>query len=122
MPDIAGPIINAALPPYAADRTGLRDATASIQNALDTAGKMGGAVVLLPAGIYRVAPPPGASAALKIQGDRVILRGEGSDKTFLFNDAVQMRGKRVILVRAEKPADWHAEGGDPSIPINSNIE
>jgi len=41
-------------PPYKADKTGRRDATAAIQKALDDVGRMGGGVVFVPAGRYRI--------------------------------------------------------------------
>jgi hypothetical protein len=44
----------ATQPPYNADNTGARDATAAVQAALDTVGKVNGGVVFLPAGRYRI--------------------------------------------------------------------
>lgn len=50
----AGHVIDVTAAPYAADATGARDATASLQRALDEAGAVGGgATVHLPPGIYR---------------------------------------------------------------------
>lgn len=109
IPDIASPVIDATRAPYGADATGAKDATAALQAALDAAAAAGGGVVYLPAGIYRVAPPAGATVALRIEGDNIVLRGAGADRTFLFNDAVEMRGKRVIEVKAKDASWWFAD-------------
>jgi len=122
LPQIQGPVINVAAAPYLADKTGQRDSVAAIQAALDAAAKSGGGVVLLPAGTYRLTPPEGAKVILRVRGDRTILRGEGTDKTFLFTDTPQMRDKTVILVQADAPADWHAEGGAiPFSPLAADV-
>ncbi len=96
--------------PYSADPSGKIDSTAGNQGALDAAAKAGGGIVYLPAGTYRISPPAGSNTVLKLQGDNVVLRGAGADKTFLFNDATEMRDKIVLLVEGEPPMDWRAEG------------
>lgn len=109
LPDVAGAVIDVTKAPYLADASGVKDATATIQSALDAAAQAGGGVVYLPAGTYRVAPPEGATAALRVEGSRVVLRGAGAGKTRLFNDAVEMRAKRVIEVKPKKSAWWFAD-------------
>lgn len=122
LPDIKGPMIDVTAAPYLADKSGQRDATAAIQSALDVAAAAGGGVVLLPAGTYRIALPEGANVALRIRGDRTILRGEGTGKTFLLNDTLPMRGKTVIRIQADQPADWHAEGAAiPFSPLAADV-
>ncbi len=108
IPEISGPVMDVTKPPYQADPTGKTDSTAAIQAAINEAGKMKGAVVYLPAGTYRVAPPEGSSAALKIEENNIVLRGDGAGKTFLFNDAVVMRLKSVIEVKPKDPSRWNA--------------
>lgn len=103
-------LIDVTKPPYAADATGERDTTQAIQSAIDDAGKAGGGVVFLPPGTYRIAPAETNNSALKIQADNVILRGAGTDKTYLFNDTVAMRNKSVIEVKPKDFAWWYAEG------------
>lgn len=120
VPDAKGPVIDATQPPYSADRTGKDDATEAIQSALDVAAAGGGGVVFLPAGSYRVSPAEGTNTALFVQGDRIVLRGEGPTKTFLYTDCLKMRGKALIRVGADRPADWRAEG--PSIPSSPIAE
>lgn len=99
--------INVTQPPYNADKTGTVDATTAIQAAIDYVGTNGGGVVYLPAGTYRVKPQNAADwtnsapdyrkrTALLVRYNNVVLRGDGTDKTFIFNDATYMRGKRVI--------------------------
>jgi hypothetical protein len=110
IPDRRDNVIDVTRAPYLADATGRADATAAIQAALDAAGAAGGGVVLLPAGTYRVAPPAGEKAALLVRDDGVVLRGAGADRTFIFNDATPMRGKRVIELRPREPVSWNADG------------
>ncbi len=108
IPEISGPILDVTRPPYNADPTGKADSTAAIQSAIDAAGKMKGAVVYLTEGTYRVAPPEGSSAALRIDQDHIVLRGDGPGKTFLFNDESFMRLKSVIEVKPKDASRWNA--------------
>ena len=110
LPDIKGPVTDVTKPPFSADPSGEKDSTAGIQAALDAAAKAGGGVVFLPEGTYRLCPVAGSKVLLKIRGDNVVLRGAGAGKTFLFNDAVDMREKTILLVEAEPAMDWRAEG------------
>lgn len=112
LPEVEGPVVNVTQEPWLADATGEADATAAIQGALDAAAQAGGGVVFLPAGTYRVAPPEGRNAALRIEADNVVLRGAGMGKTRVFNDSVSMRDKRVIEVRAKNAAWWFWEPED----------
>jgi hypothetical protein len=112
IPSIAGPVIDVTQPPYSADPDGKENSTAAIQAAIDEAGRRGGGVVFLPEGTYRIAPPSGASSALRIAQDNVILRGGGPDKTFLFNDETSMRFRSVIEVKAIDSARWYSEDAD----------
>lgn len=109
LPVISTPVIDVTKAPYLADAGGVKDATAAIQSALDAAAAGGGGVVYLPAGIYRVAPPAGATAALRVEGDNIVLRGAGADRTFVFNDATAMRTKRVIQVKAKDSPWWFGD-------------
>lgn len=111
LPDVAGAVIDVTKAPYLADASGVKDATATIQSALDAAAQAGGGVVYLPAGTYRVAPPAGATAALRVEGDHVVLRGAGAGRTLVFNDSSEMRSKRVIQVKAKDSGWWFAEPG-----------
>jgi hypothetical protein len=111
LPDCAElPVINVVEAPYGADPTGAADSTAAIQRALDAARDQGGAVVFLPAGTFRVAPPTDGDTALRIRGSHIVLRGAGRGKTFLFNDSTEMRSKNMILLSLDTPMDWRAEG------------
>lgn len=110
VPDIAGPLIDATRAPYSADATGKADSTAAIQRALDEAGRRGGGVVFLPPGTYRVLPPEGENAALRLRDPGVVLRGAGAERTFIFNDSHLMREKRVIAVAPRAAVSWNADG------------
>lgn len=93
---------------FGADPAGLADSTAAIQAAIDAAGEAGGGVVLLRAGVYRVAPPEGKGFALRIAASGVVLRGEGPGMTRLLNTSHLMRGKGILLVEGPSSADWTA--------------
>ena len=110
IPDRADNVIDVTRAPYMADAAGKLDATAAIQRALDAAADAGGGVVFMPAGAYRVAPPEGAKSALVVRGDRVVLRGAGADRTFVFNDATGMAGKHVIELKPRDAVSWNADG------------
>jgi MYXO-CTERM domain-containing protein len=120
--DPPGPVLDVTRPPYSADPTGGADATAAIQAAIDDAGAAGGGIVFLPAGTYRVAPPPGAAAALHIGASGVVLRGAGSSQTYLVNDETQMRDRRIINVRPDRDAHftWYATGPDVR-PLSADL-
>lgn len=107
LPQVEGPVFNTV--EFGADPTGVRDASAAIQAAVDAAGTAGGGVVLLPAGTYRVPPPEDAQQAIWIRHPGVVLRGEGTDKTFLFNPETNMRNRTVLRVGAADGGNWRRE-------------
>lgn len=95
--------------PFLADSTGETDATPAIQMAIDSVGKMGGGVVFLPKGTYRI--QTGTNYALYIKYSNVVLRGEGINKTFIFNNNANIRQKHIILIKPEKGGDWSSPEG-----------
>lgn len=104
-------IIDVTQAPYYANNTGGADVTAILQKAIDDAGALsGGAVVYLPRGTYRVAPPSGKSYALALTRNNVVLRGQGPTATFLYNDASNMRAKSVIRVGPASGGAWTSSG------------
>lgn len=117
----AGRIFVATQPPFCADPTGRRDATAAIQRAIDAAAVAGG-VVYLPPGEYRVAPPLGKSAALNLWADNVVLRGAGTDKTRIFNTTYEMRGKQVIRIGPTESSSWFDEKDAIVRPVAEDVE
>lgn len=122
LPKVSGPVFDVTKPPYGADASGVVDATPVIQKALDAAAAVGGGVVFLPSGTFRVLPQGGAKAVLKISGDNVVLRGEGAGKTFLFNDDPVMREKVLLLVEPAIAMDWRDEGaGIPFSPLAADL-
>lgn len=98
IPVINNPIVDVTQAPYNADNTGKTNTTASIQQALDDVGIAGGGVVFLPAGTYTVSP--NGESALRIRYNNTVLRGAGTDSTFIFNSASYMRQKNIINVTA----------------------
>lgn len=103
---IPGVTVQVTDAPYYADPSGVQDATAAIQQAIDDVGLQGGGVVYVPEGVYRIKPQEGNAYSLTIAHSGVVLRGAGAGKTRLFNDETNMRQKNIILV---KPAvgDWY---------------
>jgi hypothetical protein len=92
-------VIDVTAAPYYADKTGISDVTAVLQRAIDDAGaQVGGAVVLLPAGTYRVSPQSGKNHALLLNKSNVVLRGHGPTETFIYNAATDMHSRSVIRV------------------------
>lgn len=105
IPDVAGPIFKVTDPQFNADPTGQRDSTAAIQKAIDQAAEHpDGGVVFIPAGIYQLSVQ--GRSALTIQTGRIVLRGEGPDKTFLFNHTNEMRSRAIIDVQGPNQAAW----------------
>ena len=84
IPFIEDNIVDVTLAPYNADNSGETDVTTIIQKALDDVGQSGGGVVYLPAGTYKV-NPGNTETALRIRYNNTILRGAGTDSTFIFN-------------------------------------
>jgi len=110
IPNITGPVFNVALPPYNADKTGAADATTAIQSAINAAQSAGGGVVLLPAGLYSISPQGANSYALQINAASVILRGAGTNSTFLLNTSTNMRSKSIILMTGPSAAGFYSSG------------
>ncbi|MFC3801395.1 S-layer homology domain-containing protein [Cohnella sp. GCM10012308] len=61
-------LFDATAAPYNADRGGVVDASAAIQQALDAAGDADGGTVYLPAGIYRVDSPLAVPSGVELRG------------------------------------------------------
>ncbi|WP_421876647.1 carbohydrate-binding protein [Marinoscillum sp.] len=94
LPNVQQNILNVTQAPFHADNTGANDATAAIQAAIDSVAKLGSGVVYLPEGTYAVSPV--SSNALMVSHDSTIIRGAGTDKTFILNTETNMRSKTVI--------------------------
>ncbi|ADO74407.1 glycoside hydrolase family 55 protein [Stigmatella aurantiaca] len=114
-------IIDVTQAPYYANNTGGADVTAILQRAIDDAGALsGGAVVFLPKGTYRVAPPSGKNAALTLNKSHVVLRGQGPTATFLYNDAPNMRGRSVVRVGPASAGSW-TSGGTSTVSASADL-
>lgn len=120
VPEVTGPVFNAAQAPYNADPTGTADSTLALQSAINAAKAAGGGVVYLPAGLYRVSPQGSASYALRIDASNIILRGAGAGQTFLLNTSTNMRNAVVILVEGSTGAGFFA-GGAGTTPIRQDL-
>jgi len=116
-----GPVVDVTHRPYNADNTGTSDATSAIQRVIDYIGSIGGGIVYLPAGTYRLRPSAESNYALRISHSGVVLRGDGAGKTFLLNDEAYMRSKSVILVRPAS-GGWHSPLSGTEVDITRDVE
>lgn len=120
LPEITKNILDVTKPPYNADNTGKTDATKQIQRALDDAGKKGGGVVFLPAGEYSLSVDSTKTYGLLLRYNNVVLRGAGSDKTFLKNTTTSFRQKQVIYIMGMKSA-WKVPHGE-SVLVTQEVK
>jgi hypothetical protein len=118
IPKVMNKVVDVTFPPYNADKTGVTDVTAIVQQALDEVGSSGGGVVYLPAGKYQIRTSAGSSSALRIQYDSTILRGAGPDSTFLFHDETNMRNKNIIQVMGDYGGWFSPDGTSTNITID----
>lgn len=110
VPEISENIIDVTKSPYFADKTGNTDVCSILQNALDDAGKAGGGVVYLPEGTYQVNVSASSANPIKMTYSKVVLRGAGTDKTFIYNSNSNIRGLSVITVKPVSGGDWIYSG------------
>ncbi|MBD3418539.1 MAG: hypothetical protein GF398_00325 [Chitinivibrionales bacterium] len=103
---------NVTTAPYEADNSGSSDATGAIQQAIADVESDGGGVVYLPAGTYRISPQDGKNYCLRITGSNVVLRGAGTDQTFMYTAETSFRKKAAILVSPEASASWRGNEQD----------
>ena len=106
LPTVGGLVLDVTKAPFLADATGKTDASAAIQKAIDSAGKVGGGVVFLPAGTFTVSVKGAANQALTISKSNTVLRGAGTGATFLRNTTTAMRSKAVIRVAPASGSSW----------------
>ena len=125
IPRKTGPLFDVTAAPFHAAGNGIADDTDAIQQALDEAGESGGGVVYLPPGTYRLTIPSNREFALVINHNDIVLRGAGPDKTFLFNDTVEMHRKDILRVTApgseNLEGDWQtirSSASETSIPAD----
>lgn len=102
---------------YGADATGVQDATAAIQAAIDAAANAGGGTVYLPQGTYRIRVPSPGTPALWIDHSAIQLIGDGPNKTFIFNDAVDVRETAVIRVGPRMERIWFTPLNNQTTPL-----
>lgn len=106
---------------YNADPTGATDSTAAIQAAIDAVPASGG-IVYLPAGTYKVAPVGTNGAALRINKNKVVLRGAGPDLTRIFNSTSDMHGKSVVAISSPSTTvDWYAGLGNNGKLLTADV-
>lgn len=120
LPLISTNVVDVTKSPYFADKTGLSDSRPAIQQAIDNVGKAGGGVVFIPEGTYKINVSASANNALKINYSNVVLRGAGTDKTFIYNENSNIRGLSVITVRPVTGGDW-VYSGTNSVTITSDL-
>ncbi|MCM2273242.1 MAG: glycoside hydrolase family 55 protein, partial [Candidatus Didemnitutus sp.] len=122
LPDRTGPVFDVTAAPYQADPTGVTDATAAIQSAINAAESAGGGVVYLPAGTYRLSVPAAQTQALLIDAGNVVLRGAGAGQTFLLNTTTtNLRSKAVIRVRDGTEMSFYRTSGTTSVALSRDL-
>ncbi len=123
--EIPGTIVDVTKDPYRIDNTGTADVTRQLQRAISDVGLAGGGVVYLPAGVYRVKPLPYLNFALWISQSGVVVRGDGVDQTFIFNDETNMRSKNIIYAGPLQGVSSSAQGGwnqiGSEVPITQDL-
>ena len=115
LPEVAGPVYNVAQAPWSADPTGAQDSTSAIQSAINAAAAAGGGVVYMPAGLFKLSIQGTGNYALRINSSKVVLRGAGTNQTFLFNTSTNMRSKSVILVDGPSTASFFSTGAGSTL-------
>jgi hypothetical protein len=119
IPSVAGPVFDVTS--HGADPSGATDSTVAIQTVINAAVAAGGGVVLLPAGTFKVSPQGANTYALRIAASRVVLRGAGRDRTFLFNDATTMRDRHIVRVEGSGSSWATVPAGSPQTAIAEDL-
>lgn len=112
----AAPVLD-VVAAYGADPSGTTDATLPVQKAIGDAAAKGGAVVFLPAGLYRF------DGQLVVGASFVVLRGAGPDKTRLyFTKTVGMSYASHLRFAGDGAVDLEIPLGHDGIPRASSVE
>ena len=82
---------------HGADASGASDATLALQAALDAAAEAGGAVVSIPAGLYRV------DGQLAVTGSNTVIRGAGAESSRLWFTGFEDMSYKAHLTFAGSP-------------------
>ncbi len=114
---IEGPVVDVVVE-HGADPTGVLDATAPIQAAIDQVQAAGGGVVHVPAGLYRV------EDLLSVTASHVVIRGEGPEASRLYftrdhdmQGVYSLRLSGEVSVEAELPLVADAAGRDLIVQV-----
>jgi hypothetical protein len=113
IPEVPGPVFNVLS--YGADATGIADSTDEIQAAINAAQNAGGGVVYMPEGTYLLSKPGGQNYGLRITKSDVVLRGAGTNKTFLINTTTSMRSSRLIRALPSGGSNWATPEGPTAL-------
>lgn len=120
LPEINTNIVDITKSPYFADNTGSNNVRDIIQKALEDVGKAGGGVVFLPQGTYKVNISTAAANGLRVAFSNVVLRGAGTDKTFIYNENSNVRNTSLITVRPTTGGDWLSSGTN-TVTISNDL-
>lgn len=95
IPDVIAGVERSVLE-FGADPSGQGDSTAAIQATIDAVAQAGGGVVAIPAGSYR------CDDLLTVTSSDLVIRGAGSDQTFVwFTREQDMTGRANLAVRGQ---------------------
>jgi hypothetical protein len=102
-----------------ADPSGSTDSTATFQATIDMAATIGGAIVHIPGGLYRV------DGMLTVSASHIVLRGDGAAKTRLFftkstgmSDKAHLSFDAPLTIDLETPLAKDGDIGATSIAVN----
>ena len=120
LPIVTGPVFDVT--DYGAQNNDSGDQTASFQAAIDAA-EVGGGVVFVPAGTYRI------DGMLRIEASGVVIRGAGTSsrlnftKTDAVGDQAHLRfvGRRTLASPVELTADILSRGHTLSVPSGHGL-
>ena len=118
----AGVWIDVTQAPFSCDNTGNEDVTPKLQQAIDLVGASGGGTVYLPAGTYRVSPQAQRSYCLRVKDDNVLLKGDGSGKTFLFNSEYNMRNTAILLIGGGNYSGLASSRNEKAVTMESSSD
>lgn len=90
--------------PYNADRSGLLDVSAQVQQALDDAGAAGGGTVYLPAGTYRIGTRLTVPAGVELRGSWDVPHHTIGGGTVIFTDYGRGKPEDEALITLEASA------------------
>lgn len=121
LPIVTNNVVDISKAPYYADKTGIIDVTTKIQQAVTDVENAGGGVVYLPQGIYKVSVASNQTVGVRIQKNNVIIRGDGTNKTYIKNVSTYMRDNFLFYFFPTDYAGWQNSITNTGAQITQNL-